>query len=122
MPCSIYYFREMEEELGISRDLVEIKGRLPTVETYTSGFKIVPFIGLINEPIKLKPNRIEIIDVIRVPLDYLLSEGSIKEGFWYMNNEFIPMYIIPFKKYFIWGATAVITKNLAERVKIVQGS
>ncbi len=112
--------RESMEELGIDKDKVEVKGRLPAVKTFTSNFRIVPFVGVIERPFRFKVNREEVMELVEVPLDYICNPESIREGFTYMNGRFVLVYVIPYKRHIIWGATALITKSLSERISIVQ--
>ncbi len=115
--------REMEEELGVGREVLDIKGRLPEVKTITSNFTIYPFVATMPK-VFLKRNREEVMEVIKVPLRYLLREDVIKEGFTYMDGRFEPVLFVPFKRYLIWGATAIILKHLLERIEVegFQGS
>ncbi len=109
--------RETEEELGIPRDVVDVKGRLPEVSTITSNYTIYPFVAVIP-PVPIRHDRKEVAGVIRVPLGYLMENGTIREGYTYKNGGFMQVFVIPYKRHIIWGATALIAKLLVERLKL----
>src|SRR3954463_178223 len=52
--------REAEEEIGLSRDKVEVVGALPPVGTFVTNYKIHPFVGLIEEGLRFEPNPAEV--------------------------------------------------------------
>src|SRR5690242_12381260 len=66
--------RETEEELGLSRENVEILGSLPHVTAGGSGFLITPFVGWLGEgrP-QLTPNPSEVAEVFDAPLAALVD-------------------------------------------------
>src|SRR3954451_11527850 len=52
--------REAEEEIGLSRDQVEIAGALPPIGTFVTNYKVHPFVGLIAEGMRFEPNPSEV--------------------------------------------------------------
>jgi 8-oxo-dGTP pyrophosphatase MutT (NUDIX family) len=57
--------RETEEEIGLTRDCVQILGFLPEYRTGT-GFRITPVVGLVHPPFELRPDSFEVAEVFEV--------------------------------------------------------
>jgi 8-oxo-dGTP pyrophosphatase MutT (NUDIX family) len=109
--------REAEEEIGLPRDDVELVGALRPTGTFVTGYRIHPFVGVI-EPGKeweLQPNEVETILELSVPdlvrghaMQRLIRKGvPIKT----------PTYTV--EGNLIWGATARILQDLLERIEPV---
>jgi 8-oxo-dGTP pyrophosphatase MutT (NUDIX family) len=103
--------RETEEELGIAPDAVEILGALPPVHTFVSGILIVPFVGLLKDPV-LRPNPGEIAEVLSYPLEALVAAESEVE--WQLEGGIYRGHAYDMGTHTIWGATARILHNLLE--------
>lgn len=106
--------RETEEEIGLSRDRIEIIGRLDTYVVRT-GFEVTPVVGLVTPPFTTARDEFEVAEIFEVPLSFVLDPknhqrqsrvdfGGAKREFW----------VFPYKDYFIWGATAGMLINLYE--------
>lgn len=105
--------RETEEEIGLARAHIEVVGVLPDYVTGT-GYKVTPVVGLVQPPFILTPDANEVAEVFEVPLAFLmdaanhrrlsidLPEGAGRRSF----------YAMPFERFFIWGATAGMLRNL----------
>ena len=105
--------RETEEEIGLHRRHIEIVGKLPDYVTGT-GYRVTPVVGLVTPPFDLTPDDNEVAEVFEVPLRFLmdaanhrrlsfeLPEGAGRRSF----------YAIPYERFFIWGATAGMLRNL----------
>ena len=59
--------REAQEEIGLTRDHVEVLGTLPIYTTGTA-FIITPVVALVQPGFALQPNPGEVADVFEVPL------------------------------------------------------
>jgi 8-oxo-dGTP pyrophosphatase MutT (NUDIX family) len=105
--------RELEEELGLPRSLVEIIGLLDPYETRT-GFRVFPVVGLIRPPILLRPDPVEVAEVFEVPLAHLLEPRNYLVHRTQAGEEVRTFRAVPYRDYFIWGATAGILMNLCE--------
>lgn len=107
--------RETEEEIGLSRDHVEILAELDSYETGT-GFRIQPFIGLVREGFALKVDPEEVAEVFEVPLAFLMDERNHEthSGVWQGAER--RYHAIPFGRHYIWGATAGILVNMHKRL------
>jgi 8-oxo-dGTP pyrophosphatase MutT (NUDIX family) len=109
--------RETEEEIGLARRHVEIIGRLPDFKT-NSGYCVAPVVGLVTPPFDLQPDAREVAEVFEVPMAFLMNGAHHQrrtvtlpgpESGQAMRRAF---YAIPYQKYFIWGATAAMLRNL----------
>jgi 8-oxo-dGTP pyrophosphatase MutT (NUDIX family) len=105
--------RETEEEIGLARTHIDVIGTLPEYLTGT-GYKVTPVVGLVRPPFTLAPDDNEVAEVFEVPLAFLmdganhqrlsfeLPEGAGRRTF----------YAMPYERFFIWGATAGMLRNL----------
>jgi 8-oxo-dGTP pyrophosphatase MutT (NUDIX family) len=106
--------REAEEEIGLSRDNVEVVGALPPIGTFVTNYKITPFVGLIDHGMRFEPNPDEVESVLVASLDDLAA-GYEKRR---LVRRGVPIktdtYLVSDK--LIWGATARILAMLFERL------
>ena len=108
-------FRELKEEIGISRDSVNLICSL-TPEITRTGYVIVPFVGHLLDDSSIKPDMSEIEKVMFVTLkdiqdpdrrrtiDFILKDSS------FHRNGFMV------KNYLVWGATSNITNELITKI------
>ena len=106
--------REAEEEIGLSRDRVEVAGALPPIGTFVTNYKVHPFVGLIDEGLRFRPNPTEVESVLVASLDELAAAYAKRR----LVRRGVPIktdtYVIGDK--LIWGATAHILAMLFERL------
>jgi len=107
--------RETEEETGIGADLVQVAGFLDCYETGT-GFAILPVVGLLPEDFTLSPDPNEVEAVFEVPLDYLLNPASRERRSMEWLGRARQVYAFNYGSHYIWGATAGILVNFADRL------
>ncbi|MDX3907573.1 MAG: CoA pyrophosphatase [Pigmentiphaga sp.] len=104
--------RETEEETGLPRSLVEIIGQLPDYFTGT-GFRVVPLVGLVQPDFQPVPDPFEVAEVFEVPLGFLMDPANHR-----LHRASLPAgevrtyYSMPWRQFFIWGATAGMLRNL----------
>ncbi|OVZ64293.1 CoA pyrophosphatase [Pigmentiphaga sp. NML080357] len=104
--------RETEEETGLPRDLVEIIGQLPDYFTGT-GFRVVPLVGLVRPDFSPRPDPFEVAEVFEVPLPFLMDPANHRlHSAALPSGEVRTYYSMPWKQFFIWGATAGMLRNL----------
>jgi 8-oxo-dGTP pyrophosphatase MutT (NUDIX family) len=107
--------REAEEEIGLSRDRVEVVGALPPIGTFVTNYKVHPFVGLIDEGMRFEPNPSEVESVLVASLDDLEAAYEKRR----LVRRGVPIktdtYLIADKM--IWGATARILGLLLERIR-----
>ena len=108
-------FREAHEEIGLRSDCVKVVDALPDHETVT-GFRITPFIAIIEQPFDIRPDVGEVEEVFKVPFDHIcnLSNYHIQTMHWKGTKRVF--FTVPYGPYYIWGATARILRGLAERL------
>lgn len=105
--------RETEEEVGLHRRHIEVLGMLPDYFTST-GFQVTPVVALVQPPFDLHADPFEVAEIFEVPLAFLmdgmnhqrrtieLPDGTGRRSF----------YAMPYQRFFIWGATAGMLRNL----------
>lgn len=106
--------REAREEIGLDPANVEILGALPGHETVT-GFMMTPVLAFVRAPFDPVPEAGEVAEVFTVPSDHVLDPArfSVQSRRWRGSRRHY--YTVPYGPYYIWGATARILRNLAER-------
>ena len=97
--------REVEEEIGVTRDRVEILGRLPEYHTST-GYRVTPVVGWAEPPLTYRPDPHEVADVFEVPLAFLLDSGNHRYESAFFKGRMRKYSAMPYGERFIWGATA----------------
>lgn len=107
--------RETEEEIGLSREGVEVLGHLPLVTAGGSGFLIAPFVGWLGEgrP-QLTPNPSEVAEVFDAPLAALDDPAIYHTEIWQRFGQAHAIHFYDFGPYRIWGATGRMLFSLLE--------
>lgn len=108
--------RETGEEIGLAPRQVEIIGAIDRYETVT-GFDITPVVGLIEPGFTLDPDPREVAEVFEVPLAVIFDPANHRRHSRQWRGSTRRFYVIPYKDYYIWGATAGMLVNLSEKVK-----
>jgi 8-oxo-dGTP pyrophosphatase MutT (NUDIX family) len=106
--------REAEEEIGLSRERVEVVGALPPIGTFVTNYKVHPFVGLIEEGLRFEPNPAEVESVLVASLDDLQAAHAKRR----LVRRGVPIKTDTYtvEGNLIWGATARIVGNLLERL------
>jgi len=107
--------RETYEEIGLSREHIEILGRIDDVLTMASNYVVHPFVGCITHLNDLVINRAEVERVVKAPLSLFHRANSEKKKYSVEYEGVI--YETPAYKYgehTIWGATARMMENFME--------
>jgi 8-oxo-dGTP pyrophosphatase MutT (NUDIX family) len=112
--------REAEEEVGLARRHVEVVGTLPVYMTVT-GFRVTPVVGLVEPDFSLALDAFEVVEAFEVPLAFLMQPRNHRRHRFEFEGgarEFLSMpWEAPgadghLRRYFIWGATAAMLRNL----------
>jgi 8-oxo-dGTP pyrophosphatase MutT (NUDIX family) len=107
--------REAEEEVGLARDDVELVGALPPVGTFVTGYRVFPFVGLIEPDRIWVPQEAEVAQVLELSLADLVggyeSKRLIRQGVPIKT----PTYTVD--GHLVWGATARIVAHLLRRLE-----
>jgi 8-oxo-dGTP pyrophosphatase MutT (NUDIX family) len=109
--------REAREEIALDPAGVRIVGALPPVSTFVTGYRIQPFVGLVDEPgaLALDPNPTEVETVITVSLDRLREGYEMRRLFRRGTPIHTPTYEVESGQ-LIWGATARILGDFLKRL------
>jgi 8-oxo-dGTP pyrophosphatase MutT (NUDIX family) len=113
--------RETFEETGIAPDFITVAGYLDRYLTGT-GFDIQPVVGLLAEGFALAPDPREVAEVFEVPLAFLRDPANRRRESREIAGRQRRFYAFTYKEHEIWGATAAILVNLAERLSGISES
>lgn len=103
--------RETEEEVGLHRRHVEVMGTLPDYLTVT-GYRVTPVVSLVQPPFDLRADPFEVAEIFEVPMTYLMDgHNHQRRGVDFPGGRRI-FYAMPYERFFIWGATAAMLRNL----------
>jgi len=105
--------REAREEIGLNENDARIIGALDDIVTVT-GFIVTPFVGLIPYPYPFQLSEIEIEELIEVPLSSLLDKQCFGERWIDDEGQRRLVYNYQYGEHAIWGATALMLKQLLE--------
>ena len=105
--------REAEEEVGLPPDRTQIVGRLDTYQTRT-GFEIVPVVGIVRPPFTVRPDTFEVAEVFEVPLGFIVDPANHRRDSRIFQGTERQFWAMPYRDYYIWGATAAMLVNLSE--------
>ena len=111
--------REAHEEIGLTREHVEVLGILPTYVTGTA-FIITPVVALVQPGFVLQANPAEVADIFEVPLRYLMNPANHQRHEFEFEGVMRQWLSMPYtgvdssdpKERYIWGATAGMLRNL----------
>jgi len=103
--------REAREEIGLEAARVEVLGCLADYRTRT-GFRVTPVVSLVAPPLELRPDAFEVDEVFEVPLAFLLDPANHQRHSREIQGRRADFYAIPYRDYYIWGATAGMVVNL----------
>jgi 8-oxo-dGTP pyrophosphatase MutT (NUDIX family) len=106
--------REAEEEIGLPRDGVELVGALQPTPTIATGYRIYPFVGLIEPGMTWTLSAREVALVLELSLTRL-RDGYVRQR---LVRRGLPIrtdtYVVG--DHLIWGATARILSDLFDRI------
>jgi len=106
--------REAEEEIGLSPENVEILGALPPYATVT-GFLIHPVVARLTPPLTIVTDPFEVAEAFEVPLEFLLDCDNHRRERLMVRGRLREYLAMPYGPYHIWGATAGMIREFAER-------
>jgi 8-oxo-dGTP pyrophosphatase MutT (NUDIX family) len=110
--------REAQEEVGLAAHQVEILGRMPTYTTVTR-FVVTPVVGLVAPDYRLNLDAFEVAEAFEVPLAFLMNPHHHRRHQFEIAGVQRQFLSMPWgqagedaERYFIWGATAAMLRNL----------
>jgi 8-oxo-dGTP pyrophosphatase MutT (NUDIX family) len=107
--------RETEEEIGLHRRHVEVIGFMEPYQTIT-GFLVTPVVGFVEPVFELSLDAFEVAEAFEVPLQFILDPRHHKRHSAQYRGQARYYYVIPYENRYIWGATAAMLVNLANRL------
>jgi len=106
--------REAEEEIGLDPAGVELVGALPPVGTFVTGYRVFPFVGLIEPGQTWRPQATEVAQVLEFTLADLVRGHQMQRLLRKGVPIKTPTYTVD--GHLVWGATARIVQSLLERL------
>ena len=112
-------FRELQEEVSISRDQVKLLGSLGHYQTINNR-DIEVFIGVWNAAGPVRCDQTEISRILKIPIRVLVRTHLANK----FHNRLPDIHELryPFKDVVIWGATARILHHLIELLHPLLGN
>jgi 8-oxo-dGTP pyrophosphatase MutT (NUDIX family) len=111
--------READEEVGLAPAEVELVGALPPVGTFVTGYRVYPFVGLIEPDRVWVPQETEVAQVLELSLSDLVRGHEMKRLVRRGVPIKTPTYTVG--EHLIWGATARILQELLRRLSLSTG-
>ncbi len=112
--------REAHEEIGLEAAFVDVLGALPTYTTGT-GFIVTPVVAFVRPGFNVKADPFEVAEVFEAPLAFLMNPANHRRHAIEVAGVRREFLSIPWdgvdergepRRYFIWGATASMLRNL----------
>lgn len=104
--------RETHEEIGVQPHFVDYLGRHPIFVTSTR-FAMRPVIGRLRPGFELRADESEVAEIFEVPLHILMDPANHQlHQVIFADGSHREYFSIPWGPYFIWGATAVLMRNV----------
>lgn len=107
--------REAREEVGLDPERVEVLGYLDDYPTL-SRYLVTPVVGLIDGEPDLDIDANEVAEVFEVPLAFVLDPKSFERKLLSREGINVPVFELNWGRHRIWGATAGMLWNLAQKV------
>lgn len=111
--------RETEEEVGLDRRHIEVIGILPDYFTGT-GYQVTPVVSIVQPPFDLRADPHEVAEIFEVPLAFLMDGMNHQRRTAEFPNGIghRTFYAMPYDRFFIWGATAGMLRNLFHFLRV----
>jgi len=107
--------RETREETGIDASFVSVAGYLPRYRTGT-GFVISPVVGVLSHGFSLTPDPNEVAEAFEAPLSFFLDPANRRRETRVWGGRERTFYVFTPEGRTIWGATAAILVDFADRL------
>ncbi len=108
--------RETEEEIGVSKNQLEVIGALTDLYIPVSKFMVHSFVVFANERPEFKPDVREVVELLEVPVALILEDSTVKEKeiFIELRNSKIQAPYFDIFGHTVWGATAMMLSELKQ--------
>lgn len=107
--------REAAEEIALPIGTAEVVATLDRYHTVT-GFEVTPVLAVVPADLPLVANPREVDAIFEVPLAFLLDAANHGRGSRWHDGRERHYYELIFGERRIWGATAAMIVNLAQRL------
>ena len=108
--------REAYEEIGLPLGHAEVLGAYGPHETVTA-FSVTAVLALMHGPFTARPEAREVAEVFAVPLAHLADPANYRIDGRRWQGRHRRYWVVPYGPYYIWGATARLLHDLAERLE-----
>ena len=105
--------RESREEIGLDIPPSRVTGQLAPVRTLNSNFTILPFVSVLDRLPAIRHNR-EVDLVLKIPAEPFLR--TLRDDRDPSHGGTCEMYALTFQKHLVWGASARMLKQVADRL------
>jgi 8-oxo-dGTP pyrophosphatase MutT (NUDIX family) len=106
--------REAEEEIGLRPEDVELIGALAPTGTFVTGYRIHPFVGMVEPGLRWTPQEAEVDQVLEFSLTDLVGGHEMQRLLGKGVPIKTPTYTV--HDHLVWGATARIVEQLLDRL------
>lgn len=106
--------REAQEEVGLAPAQVEVIGYLDDYPTVTR-YLVTPVVGIVSQAAEWVADANEVAEVFEVPLDFVLKPAHYERKVFSSSGLNVPFFELNHGPYRIWGATAGMLWNLANK-------
>ncbi|MEZ5070509.1 MAG: CoA pyrophosphatase [Bacteroidales bacterium] len=105
--------RETREELGLE-EKIEVLGELTPLHIPVSNFLVHPFVGILHQRPRFRPDPTEVAYLVETTVEHLLDPETRREEHQVRNGASIltPYYRVGDEK--IWGATAMMLSEFLQ--------
>ncbi|MBM3910578.1 MAG: CoA pyrophosphatase [Thaumarchaeota archaeon] len=103
--------RETKEEIGLEVPKNKVIGQLRPVTTLNSGFRIIPFVCILDSVPKLRANH-EVKTILHIPMIPFLQTLADDPDPYHKSIQ--EMYTFTFENKIVWGASARMLKQIVD--------
>jgi len=108
--------REAREEIGLDTAAVDVLGRMRNYVTGT-GYRITPVLALVPPGLMFQLSPHEVDTVFELPIQVVLDPDAPRRQRQHVQGAWREYWVWPHPEHYIWGATAAILVDLAERLR-----
>jgi 8-oxo-dGTP pyrophosphatase MutT (NUDIX family) len=108
--------REAHEEIGLKPASVEVLGRLNDHVTGT-GYRITPVLAVLPPALTYQLSPHEVDAIFELPMHVVLDPDAPRRQRQHVGGVWREYWVWPHPEHFIWGATAAILVQLAQRLR-----
>jgi len=109
--------REAEEEVGLNRNEVVLLGPLSELYIPPSNFLVQPYLGYGLERPAFVPQQSEVKEILEVPLRFFQDSENYSSTRFDLNGQSFETPCYVYKERIIWGATAMMLRELEVLVR-----